>query len=239
LITNQIPDFNTNLYLICASLSFLVFHTFFGDARDWYFTPTGVSLIFIVDKFLSKNKLNINIKSLINFFIIVITFIQLSASLGYFLNEYKNTLLSSEFIKETKKILPNKSKVYVFDGSGYLSWNLLPEINVINGDGLVNSHAYYKMITQKRTDLFLNYLRNKKIEYYITNGHFEHCLGNPYIYKNCDDLKLKNGYSLSKENIYQTDFEMIGGKELLKSKSERRFLKFKLFKYPNVIFQDD
>lgn len=239
LFSDSIPDFTTNLYLFSASLSFLGFHTFFSDTRDWYFTSTGVSLIFLLDKFISNNKININIKSLINFLIVIITFIELSASLGYFFKEYQSSLLTREFIKDTKKILPNKSKAYVFDSSGYLSWNLLPEINVINGDGLINSHSYYKMITQKRTELFLNYLRNNDIQYYVTNGNFKHCLGNPYIYKKCDHLKVSDGYSVGKENFYQSHFEMIGGKELLKSASERKFLKYKLFKYPDSIFQDN
>lgn len=239
LFSNSIPDFTTNLYLFSASLSFLVFHTFFSDTRDWYFTPTGVSLIFLVDKLISQNKVNINIKSLINFFILIITFIELSASLGYFFKEYKSSLLTAEFIKETKNILPNKSKAYVFDSSGFLSWNLLPEVNVINGDGLINSHSYYKMITQKNTELFLNYIRNNDIQYYVTNGNFKHCLGNPYIYKKCEHLKLRDGYSVGKDNFYQSHFEMIGGKELLKSASNRTFLKYKLFKYPDSIFQDN
>ena len=110
---------------------------------------------------------------------------------------------------------------------------------MINGDGLINSHSYYKMITQKRTELFLNYLRNNDIQYYITNGNFKHCLGNPYIYKKCDHLKERDGYRVGKENFYQSHFVMIGGQELLKSTSDRTFLKYKLFKYPDSIFQDN
>ena len=109
-------------------------------------------------------------------------------------------------------------------------------MTVVNGDGLVNSFSYYKMITKKRLDLFLDYLNENNIKYYLTNGAFNHCLGNPYIQNNCEILKNNSEITSSIEKINGSYFEIINGKEILKSNSRRKFMRFKLFKYPDSIF---
>ena len=114
----------------------------------------------------------------------------------------------------------------------------MPEINVINGDGLVNSISFYKMILKKRVDLFLDYIKRNEIEYYITNGAFEHCLGNPYIYGKCDQFKNNQDVNISNEYVYGTLFEIINGEKILESKSKRKFMRYKLFKYPDSILKN-
>ena len=232
----KLPDFKTNLYLFAASSSFLIFHTFLGSTRDWYFAPTGISLIFLLDKYI--NKKNFNKKKVIIFLLIIITSLEFTAASAYFYKERQNSLLASDFVNRTKNIIPEKSRIYIVDGSGYLSWAFLPEINVINGDGLVNSISYYKMILKKRVDLFLDYIKRNEIQYNITNGAFEHCLGNPYIYGKCDQFKNYKDIKTSKEYIYGTLFEVINGEKILESKSKRNFMRYKLFKYPDSILKN-
>ena len=230
----KFPDFKTNLYLFASSSSFLIFHTFLGSTRDWYFAPTGISLIFLLDKYI--NKKNFNKKKMIIFILIIITSIEFTAASTYFYKERKNSLLASDFVNRSKDIIPDKSKIFIVDGSGYLSWAFLPEINVINGDGLVNSISFYKMILKRRVDLFVDYIKRNKIQYYITNGAFEHCLGNHYIYGKCDQFKNNQDIKISKEYINGSLFEIINGEEIIESTSKRRFMRYRLFKYPDSIF---
>ena len=234
IFNRNLPNSYTTLYLCASSLSFLIFHTIFGDVRDWYFAPTGISLIFILDNFLNTREFQE--KKFIIFIIVLLLSLMLTSSFGYLIKERKNSLLAKDFTNQVTNSIPINSRIYVFDGSGYLSWALLPNLNVVNGDGLVNSFNYYKMIKQRQVDLFLDYLKTNKIEYYITNGHFEHCLGNPWIHGKCDQFKNNDDIVTRIRDQNGVNIKIIGGEEIVRSKSKRKFMQYKLNKYPLSIF---
>ncbi len=234
IFNRKIPNTYTTLYLCASSLSFLIFHTIFGDVRDWYFAPTGISLIFLLDNFLNTKEFQE--KKFIIFILVLLLSLMLTSSFGYLIKERNNSLLAKDFTNQVTNSIPSNSRIYVVDGSGYLGWALLPNLNVINGDGLVNSFSYYNMIKQGRVDLFFDYLKTNKIEYYITNGHFGHCLGNPWIYRKCDQLRNNDDIVIRIKNQNGENVEIIGGEEILRSKSKRKFMQYKLNKYPLSIF---
>jgi hypothetical protein len=68
------------------------------------------------------------------------------------------------FIAGVNRLVEPNETIYVVDGSGYLGYAL--HAHVVNGDGLVNSHAYAALL--KRGELG-DYLQVHGIRYFITN----------------------------------------------------------------------
>ena len=69
-----------------------------------------------------------------------------------------------EFARELQEIVPLESRIYLFDGSGWMGY--FSERKVINGDGLVNSYDYYERSRQNKLN---DYLDEMQVEYIITN----------------------------------------------------------------------
>ena len=74
----------------------------------------------------------------------------------------------------------------------------MPEINVINGDGLVNSFDYMKNYL-RGDESMVNYFRENNINYYINNRTTK-C---PTIKNDCEDV-FKNSESLLSSNAKST-----------------------------------
>lgn len=190
-------EYQNYIFLALSSQSFILFHSFFSQIRWWYVVPSSLSIIYLLDSLIRnypilKNKLfqGLSYKNFAN----GVFFTSSILSLLIFIRFFDDSLKNREFIIKAKEIIDNNQPVYVFDSSGILSWNFMPEINVINGDGLVNSFDYMKNYL-RGDESIVNYFRENNINFYINNRTTK-C---PTIKKDCEDV-FKNSESLLSSN---------------------------------------
>jgi len=152
-----------------SSISFLIFHLLFSHLRDWYFASTIFSLLYIFDYIHGGSVARGRQRSSVDFVLFVLAASIVAFSILYFSLNIGSRILTSRFVDESISLLPEGSRVYVFDGSGFLGWRLSEaNISVVNGDGLVNSYQYFKAVKGSCSD-FIDYIQSNKINYFITN----------------------------------------------------------------------
>ena len=71
---------------------------------------------------------------------------------------------SRQFIEELKRVVPENEPVFQIDASGWVGW--FSSRHVINGDGLVNDHAYASRLRERRLG---GYLHDEGIRYIVHN----------------------------------------------------------------------
>jgi hypothetical protein len=73
---------------------------------------------------------------------------------------------SRQFIDELKRVVPENEPVFQIDASGWVGW--FSSRQVVNGDGLVNDHAYARRLRERRLG---GYLEEEGIRYIVHNLH--------------------------------------------------------------------
>ena len=162
--TEKFQGLNFLITLLAAN-SFLIFHSLVSSIRDWYFAPTIISLLILNGLYIGHNKLDVRRRITILLNLTAIAGFLLLAV--YSMQYYSSWVSGIDFRKNACAIVKNQ-RVFVYDGSGKLAWNLYDCATVTNGDGLVNSHAYLRNII-KNND-YLSYLRDNQIRFYINNS---------------------------------------------------------------------
>lgn len=193
-----------------SSQSFLIIHLFLSQIRWWYIIPTLISNLYLLDyliqnyPYLGRNLiLGLSYKN----FAITSFLTSLILSVYIFVGFFDHSLKNREFINKAREIINKDGPVYVFDSSGIISWNFMPKISVINGDGLVNSFDYVDNYLRGDKPLYDYFLKNN-IMYYVNNSDSKCPINNTF---NCEQV-FKNA------------------KKILTSNSELRIINFKLYK---------
>ena len=68
------------------------------------------------------------------------------------------------FVDSLGRYVPAGAPIFMVDGSGYVGWSASRQI--VDGDGLVNSHDYARRLVGGDLD---GYLTQSKIRYFLTN----------------------------------------------------------------------
>ncbi|MEK9993368.1 MAG: hypothetical protein VW646_01300 [Hydrogenophilales bacterium] len=161
---------------------FTVFHLFFNLLRPWYFAPALLVLTHLfLNNFSFHYKQNRVLFSLIYFM----------PTLFIFYNCYNQSInqdLVKDFIKKIDENIYGNEMIYMVDGSGFFG-QMFTNHNIINGDGLVNSHQYYNDYFKEKN--IEKYLNDKKINYVITNIDNKYY---PIGYTVTDSLLLSSKY---------------------------------------------
>lgn len=171
--------------VVFAANTFLIAHSLVSSMRDWYFAPTIIALLLLTSSYIApiSEKVRAKLVLLLN----CTAFMGVALLLAYTVMFYPSWVSGKEFYKEACDVLDGE-RVFVYDGSGKLAWNLYDCAEVTNGDGLVNSHKYMREILKHGR--FIEYLEENRIRFYITNNK-----GSPF---NCpvgnvcfDDSRVK------------------------------------------------
>lgn len=148
------------LLLISGSLLFLAVHVVFNyGIRDWYYMPVYAVVLYVL---FQQNRIARSV--------VYVLCLMLIARWGYSAVDYRvhdrfgAIVWQKEFVRELQEIVPPESRIYLFDGSGWMGY--FSERMVINGDGLVNSYDYYERSQQNKLD---DYLDQMQVAYIITN----------------------------------------------------------------------
>jgi hypothetical protein len=150
----------THLLIVLGVAAFAAAHLLASPlARSWYFLPVmlvAADIVFRVDHRRSTLVLKTAIVVLAALFV---------GQKGIYFVRYSAEMENSKrFVARVGAIVPAGELIYQVDGSGYVGY--FSERRVVNGDGLVNSHAYFA--AWKRNGL-KHYLRDHKIHYLIDN----------------------------------------------------------------------
>lgn len=162
--TNDIKPLQI-LGLIISANSFAVAHSFVSDMRDWYFAPTLFPLAVLASNLIDNQiEKSVTLNDSIFYIMSALGVLMYGAYIAINLSDMR---ASKDFVNEVKTVIPRGTRIFSYDGSGYLAWSLSGWASVTNGDGLVNSFEYFHS-TLKTKDL-LSYLRKNHIVYYIRN----------------------------------------------------------------------
>ena len=185
-------------------------HFIFSLLRWWYFVPTLVTTSFLLDFLISKSIFNSKPQSFIKYYkflVISISTLSLISSTFILLRFLEDSQITKKFTNDINFVLESNERIFVFDTSGILAWRFLPNINVVNGDGLINNFDYYDNYLKDKKNLD-SYFKSNKIKYYIKNTKGK--CPNPTL-DYCSDLFMKS-------------------KLIISSRSESKTTGFKLFK---------
>lgn len=140
----------TGLLILLGISSFVIIHLVFSIFRNWYLSPLIIFSLFVILNNLDAVK---NIKISLVFLVSWLTLYLLMYLSHDFYFYKKDRQISQEFIFELKNYI-NKTG-YMIDLSGYPSY--FSGVNIINGDGLINSFEFYKFKKNNLKDYFVKY----------------------------------------------------------------------------------
>jgi len=142
---------------------FLLFNLFFNKngIREWYYSFTiFISILLIVDF------LRIWGRHFYYILLIVVVIFNLFYFFIFRANYYNHTSAYT-FAKLLKEKVDRKSTIYQIDYSGLIGF--FSERRVINGDGLINTHEYYKAVISGNLK---DYIYKTKPDYFVFYSFF-------------------------------------------------------------------
>jgi hypothetical protein len=141
---------NIGFFILLGLCIFVMMHLFFSIFRNWYLAPLIIFCVFILYKNLNEiDNAKIKIAGIVSVLILSI-FVYIYHDL-YLYNQDRR--VTKELISEIKKYR-NKTG-YMVDASGFPAY--FSGVNIINGDGLINSFEFYNYKKQNLEDYFIKY----------------------------------------------------------------------------------
>lgn len=149
--------------LCLAVLAYTAAHTMLNTLRPWYFTLAYGILGYTV--LLGITTLTGNWRRVMGASITVVM-VAPTVMLGYLGIQYRDEAAAvGVFLDMVEQRVPTGAPIFMVDGSGFVGWSTARPI--VNGDGLVNSHAYARRLADGKLD---GYLTEAGIRYFITNA---------------------------------------------------------------------
>lgn len=146
-----------------GALTFTLSHAVLNTLRPWYYTVAfgvfGYTLLVGIAA-IQTAKLREHMR-----IVCVAVMLLPTAALGFmgfrYLDEARHV---RSFVNSIDRYVPKRMAIYMVDGSGFIGWT--SDRQIVNGDGLVNSHDYERRL--KLRDLG-GYLRENGIQFFMTN----------------------------------------------------------------------
>lgn len=151
---------NNSFLIVLGLLIFYFAHLGLGTMRSWYFVP-GVVVGFVV---FCRYRKNIIVHNVIFYLIVFLAFFHTSARIWVYVSLNEESKQANIFIEEIKRNVPENEPVFQYDASGFTGY--FSERKIINGDGLVNTHSYARMLVDRKLG---GYLEENDICYIIDN----------------------------------------------------------------------
>lgn len=158
------------LCVVAGPAAFVLIHVVANPVmRTWYFSPA----LFVLALVLIRTKA----RAVRAAFLVLVCalVVRETRNAYYFILDERATERAEKialFLADVRRIVPEHEAIFQLDGCGYTGF--FSGRPIVNGDGLVNSYAYFQRL--KANELG-DYLRENKIRYVITNSP----LGDPYI----------------------------------------------------------
>jgi len=143
--------------------AFTTGHAFFNVLRPWYYTLTFGAAAVLVLLWLQQLRRPMLRRTLL--ITTCITMLLPVVGLGYLGWKYRTEAHDVRaFIDGIPRFVPAVAPIFMVDGSGYIGWRA--SHSIVNGDGLVNSHAYAR---RGLAGELAGYLEENDIEFLITS----------------------------------------------------------------------
>ena len=116
-------------------LSFLVLHTCFSIVRPWYWAPSWLGLLFILEHASSSSRAR------------AVRMTTLGVALAFVVHAIRSEYVyaadqrhAATFLSELRSKVPEHARLFTYDNPGFLGY--FSGFDVVDGDGLVNDYAY-------------------------------------------------------------------------------------------------
>jgi hypothetical protein len=131
-----------HLRLVLASCAFLVAHTLLNMVRDWYWLPSLVGLLYAVEHAAARR----------------LPWVLASAFLVHAVRAEivyaPDQRIALAFVEALRAQVPIDEAIFTYNHPGYLGF--FSDRNVVDGDGLVNDHAYAERLRGGRLAGYLD-----------------------------------------------------------------------------------
>jgi hypothetical protein len=154
----KMPRKQQFLCILAGPTSFIVIHIVAGsELKSWYTTPIIACFIYIA--FSNSTQKIIQLLTTITISLFVIT-----SRIYHVRQTVSIAVASRDFVIELRSIVAPNQHIFHVDGGGYIGYHSAR--NVINGDGLVNTHDYaYRLRSHQLRD----YLCENDVSFVIVN----------------------------------------------------------------------
>lgn len=150
--------------LLSVAVYYFYLHTNTPHIRQWYLTTIKAVSLYVVFHSIIVSYFEKRVK----YFNKIIAFLAIGGFLAFYFVSYNkirsDEVYTREFISYIKENVHNDDKIFQIDASGIIGY--FSERKVTNGDGLINSHEYYKYLSENRLD---EYFIKSDFNYVITN----------------------------------------------------------------------
>ena len=163
--------------------AFVAAHLVAGDVRDWHFAPSLLPLLFLCSVLFHgatrrpsqtsptdsspKPQLPGPARHAVAGVPVALAALGLLLLAGYLWINRPHMRHTDDFLRAARRALPAGTRVFAYDGSGFLAWKLADHAHVIDGDGLCQSFAYRRRVLIPGR--FREYLREHAIGHAIVN----------------------------------------------------------------------
>lgn len=149
----------TNI-LIVGLILFYIMHLFSGVMRSWYFVPGTVVSTAVFYSYYVKNKIN----NLVYGALFLLALFHVAARVWVIFSYSDEATKVNKFVADIEKVVPEGEVLFQVDASGFTGY--FSQRKVVNGDGLVNTHAFSNRMFAGKLD---GYLEENDICFVIDN----------------------------------------------------------------------
>jgi hypothetical protein len=153
------------LWAFIGAALFSFGHLYFSWLRAWYYVPGHVIFAYL---FFRADPRTENCFRWIKRGTILVLFISIAGYLVVRIDDYfkgkEEAKCVRNFISDIEKYVPEGEMIFQRDGAGYTGY--YSKRAIMNGDGLVNDHAYAELVITKKLG---GYLDQHNIQYIISN----------------------------------------------------------------------
>jgi hypothetical protein len=160
----------TGWALLLSAQAFLLLHTLSYGVRHYYFAPSLLPALYLLVRSgrpRPSSAASAPAGRWAGACLVLLAVAGAGLYGAYLTRTAADMRANRDFVDRVRTVVPAGSTVYAFDGSGYLGWSLHGHLRVINGDGLVNSFAYYRAAVEEQN--LTAYLIAHRVNYCITN----------------------------------------------------------------------
>jgi hypothetical protein len=156
-----------HVVVLCAPALFVLFHLMAnGTISYWYFVPAVLPHAVYILRWGPPARAPLGWAGRAAILAVVLMF---AAKWGVDARVRAAQIANSErFVDRVRSLVPPGEPVYQIDASGWVGW--FSGLPVVNGDGLVNDHAYARRLGAGK---LAGYLREERIQYIIHNVYPE------------------------------------------------------------------
>lgn len=140
--------------LVASALSFLVMHLALSLVRGWYLVPSTIALLFVLEHAMQDDAKPAAPTKLARASVALVALVFVVHGVRAQVVYAGDQRVASTFMSELRARVPAGAPIYTWDNPGFIGF--FSGFPVVDGDGLVNDHAYARRLRERRLAGYLD-----------------------------------------------------------------------------------